>query len=372
MVLPAHLTYEKSLAPTSGLMFARTYDGEKLPLSLHLLQGRGAPSDHSAGYGKKDCDLGEWIPLQQDICQLPSNASKLVIEFGIKYMPRSLTPYSCNDPEWCDLLEQLAQLYAKKGGYHYQTYCQMKALFMGLPFWRNNDGEDMSLSIINISDKIFPPYLFQGLPASVEMLKDTNMSQFYSLVKAVSQALSGEREKLRLHVTATLEKMALEEVHPSEKFIQQLPDSKKEYLHRKKQYQKAREYAYYKLGNIRQAMINSTKIGAGLRWDLWNRAGIATPVSVYGLYVKGRSTLRGRGSRQDFYYLLSNIKSHIETLKKFNGDMFTEESIKALAEIHYIMACLIKGGIYNKESAKTKKSKATESSSADGIDLSNP
>ena len=367
MVIPTILTYEKSSAPSSGLMFGRTYDGEKLPLLIGLLRGRGAQTDHSAGHGEKDTDLGEWLPLRQDYCQLPHNAPELVIEFAIKYLPRSLTPHSCNDPEWFDLLEQLAQLYAEKSGYLYQAYCQIDALFQGLPFWRNNDGEALSLSIINISDKILPPYLFKGLPARADTLTNSNKAQFYSLVETIAQALSGKRDRLRLRVIATLEKDALEEVFPSEEFIEKLSESKKEYLHRQKRYQKAREYAFYKIGDIQQAMLHPTKIGAGLRWDRWCKSGIETPVSVYGLIAKGRATSRGRGTKQDFYSLLSNIRDHITTLQEFDGNIFAQESIEALGEIHFIMANLIKGGVYNRESPK-KKTKTT----SEEIDLSNP
>ena len=371
MNLTTHLAYEKSSAPSSGLMFAKTHDGQKVSLLLGLLRGRGAISDHAAGHGEKDTDLGEWMPLRQDICQLPYDASDLIIEFPIKYLPRSLTPYSCNNQEWTELLELMAQLYGEKGGYLYQAYCQMDALFQGLPFWRNNDAESMSLSIINISDKTLPPYIFEGLPSSADRLSGTDKSQFDQLIQSIAQALSGQRNKLRLRIIATLEKDILEEVYPSQEFIEQLPESQKEFLHRQKKYQKTRHYAFYKLGDIQQAMLHSTKIGAGLRWDTWNKAGKAVPVSAYGLDAKAHNAVRGRGSRQDFYSLLANIKEHIELLKSFDGDIFSEENVKILGNIHFIMACLIKGGVYNRESTK-KKAKTSAKITSEEIDLSNP
>ena len=368
MKLPTILCYEKKCVPSSGLMFARTYDGKKIPLEIEPLHGRGAKTDHAAGHGEKDSDLGEWMPLRQDFCQLPHNAENLVIEFPLKYLPCSGTPYSCNDPEWIDLLEELALLYGKVGGYQYQAHCQMAALFQGLPFWRNNDAESMSLFILNISDKTLPPYLFRGFPTQAEALSGTNKSQFDSLVLLINQALSGQRKKLRLRVMATLEKDILEEVYPSQQFIEKLPAAKKEFFHRQGKYQKSREYAFYKLGSIQQAMLHPTKIGAGLRWDHWNKSGIAVPISAYSLDAKKHQALRGRGSKQDFYSLMMNIKNHITTLRAFDGDIFTEESVSILGDIHFIMANIIKGGVFNRESSKKK----SNDEASDEVDLSNP
>ena len=119
MILPTILTYEKSAAPSSGLMFARTFNHEIVPLEVKVLNGRGAQTTYSAGHGETDTELGEWMPLRQDICQLPHNTDDLVIELSLKYLPRSLTPNSCNNSEWTELLEELAQLYGEKGGYLY-------------------------------------------------------------------------------------------------------------------------------------------------------------------------------------------------------------------------------------------------------------
>lgn len=371
MILPTHLTYEKSPAPSPALMFAKNHDGQKTPLPIGLLRGRGAVSDHAAGHGEKDTDLGEWMPLRQDLCYLPYDASDLIIEFSLKYLPRSLSPYSCNSQEWTELLEQMARLYGEKGGYLYQAYCQMDALFQGLPFWRNNDAESMSLSIMNISDKTLPPYTFEELPCTADSLTGINKSQFDQLIQSIALALSGQRDRLRLRVIATLEKDILEEVYPSQEFIEQLSESQKEYLHRQKKYQKTRHYAFYKLGDIQQAMLHSTKIGAGLRWDLWNKAGKAVPVGAYSLDAKAHNALRGRGSQQDFYSLLRKIKEHIALLESFDGDVFSEESMKVLGDIHFIMACLIKGGLFPRESPK-KKDKTSAKTTSEEIDLNNP
>lgn len=371
MILPTHLTYEKSPALSPALLFAKNHDGQKTPLPINLLRGRGAVCDHTAGHGEKDTDLGEWMPLRQDVCYLPYDASDLIIEFSLKYGPCSLSPYSCNNREWTELLEQITHLYGEKGGYLYQAYCQMDALFQGLPFWRNNDAESMSLSIVNISDKTIPPYSFEGLPCIADSLIGTNKSQFDQLIQSIAQALSGQRDKLRLRVIATLEKDILEEVYPSQEFIEQLSESQKERLHRQKKYQKTRHYAFYKLGDIRQAMLHSTKIAAGLRWDLWNKAGKAVPVGVYSLDAKAHNALRGRGSRQDFYSLLRKINEHITLLESFDGDVFSEEGVKILGDIHFIMACLIKGGVYNGEGHKTKDRTSAKTTSEE-IDLNNP
>ena len=245
----------------------------------------------------------------------------------------------------------------------------MDALFQGLPFWRNNDSEGMTLRIINVSDKIFPPYEFNGLPCTADHLTGTDKQQFDSLIRNIEKALMGERNVLRLRITATLERGALEEAHPSEEFIEKLPEAKKEFFHRRGKYQKSRHYACYELGDIRQAMLHPTKIGAGLRWDRWNKLGKETPVSVYGLDAKSHKALRGRGTKQDFYSLVSRIKEHISDLKQIDGDIFSKQTILALGDIHFIMASLIKGGVYNRESSKNKKKDKSDDSP---IDLSNP
>lgn len=359
---PTILTYEASAVPSFALMAAKTFENKVIPIEVEILNGRGAQTTYSSGHGAFDTDLGEWMPLRQDICKLPYNADTLRIEFPLKYLPRSLSPLCCNDSEWSEPLEEITELYKEKGGYLYQAYCQMDALFQGLPFWRNNDSEEMKLNIINISDNVLPAYEFNDLPRTADQLVGTDRYQFESLIKNIEHALIGERHVLRLRIIATLGKDILEKVHPSQEFIEKLPEAKKAYLHRQGKYQKTRHYAFYKLGDIRQAMLHPTKIGAGLRWDLWNKPGKKIPVSVYGLDIESRTALRGRGTKQDFYSLLRNIKEYIVKLEKFDGDIFSQEAIMALGEIHFIMANLIKGGVFNRESSKSKKKdKANES-----------
>ncbi len=312
--IPTILTYEKSSAPSLGLMSAKTFKGEVFPVAVDILYGRGAQSTHSAGHGEVDTELGEWMPLRMDICQLPHNADNLVIQFPLKYLPRSLTPHSCNNPEWTELLEELCQVYGEKRGYLYQAYCQIDALFQGLPFWRNNQESDaMTLSIINLSDKVFPPYEFSGLPCAADQLTGTNKFQFDSLIRNIEKALIGERRLLRLFITAALEIGRLEEVHPSEEFIEKLPEAKKEFLHRRGKYQKSRHYAFYRLGDIRQAMLHPTKIGAGLRWDRWNKLGTDIPVSVYGLDSKSHRAIRAGLTHEDNHSHLSRYPHRIYT-----------------------------------------------------------
>ncbi|WP_067516656.1 type I-F CRISPR-associated protein Cas7f/Csy3 [Endozoicomonas ascidiicola] len=369
MILPTILTYEKSLAPSVALMFAKTYDNKKVPIEVYDAKGRGAQTTFTACHGTKDTDLGEWLPVRQDICHLPHDASELIIEFPLKYSPNSMKPGSCNVADWTTLLKEMALLYGEKGGYLYQAYCQMDALFQAVPFWRNKDAESMTLRVMNISDSILPPYVFTNLPCSIDELIGSDKQQLDSLIKNIESALTGKRNFLRLRVIAELKKDILEEVHPSQQFIEKLPEAKKEYLHRQGRYQKSRQYVSYNLGNFRQAMLRPTKIGAGLRPDRWNDVAKEVPVSVYGLDPESHAAIRGRGTKNDFYTLISNIKKHIETLRAFDGDMFNDESILTLGNIHFIMANLIKGGVYNRESSKTKNKGEPDECP---IDLSNP
>ncbi|UYM17673.1 type I-F CRISPR-associated protein Cas7f/Csy3 [Endozoicomonas euniceicola] len=371
MILPTFLSYSRSSAPSAALMFAEKYDGQIAPLEIHTLRGRGAKCDYSAGHGEQDTDLGQWMPLAQDICQLPHNAPRLRIIFSLKYLPNSLTPNSCNSLDWIRRLEQLSKQYALRGGYLYQAHCQMDALFQGLPFWRNNDSEAMSITITNISDKILPPYRFGNLPCEANYLADTDKAQFDSLVSNIARALTGQRKILRLRISASLQKDILEEIHPSEEFVQKFPDWLKEKHHQQKKYQKSRYYAFYRLGDIRQAMLNSTKISAGLRWDLWNNSKDIVPVSVYGLNTRTHQALRGRGSNQDFYSLLRKVESFNKTLNEFNGNMLSEENINKFGDIHFVMANLIKGGVYSRDSSKNKKQNSLNSSE-EKLMLTNP
>ena len=354
MRLPTALSYERSVSPSPALMYAVTFDGERVPILVKTFRGRGAISDHSAGHGEKDADLGEWMPVRQDVSTLPHNANTLEIEFSVKYLPQSLSPICCNEKQFSDKLKELASLYKEKDGYIYQAYCQMDSLFLGLPFWRNNDSEEMALTITNISDSILPPFRFCGLPCTVDTLSSTSKLQLQRLTENIASALCGNRSVLRLKIIVSMRKDILEEVYPSQVFTEKLSSSKKEYLHRKKLFRKSREYACYELEGLNQAMIHSTKINAGLRIDRWNDCGKIISVSAYGLDPMSKQALRGRGTKNDIYSILSKIDNHIKVLGSFDGDIFSHKNVDLLTDVHFLMANLIKGGLFSRESSKIK------------------
>lgn len=364
MQLPTLISYRRSISPSPALFYAITFDGEKVPIEVKTHGKRGAISDYKAGHGEKDVNLGEWLPFTQDLCTLPHNSNQLLIEFSLKILPNSLKAEACNDNQWMDILSELANSYTKKKGYLYQAQCQIESILLGLPFWRNNDAERMSITVQNISDKT-PNYIFDDLPCAASNLSDEMRDNFDELTELVASTLSGERPRLRLRVSALLRKDILEELHPSQEFVQRPTSHKKEFLHKLKKYQNTRQYAVYKHGEVQQALLTSTKINAGMRRDLWISSGDVVAASNYGFNPRERIALRTKSNKKDFFSLIKNINDHIKLLNKLDSDVFAAENKHCLNDIHFIMAILIKGGVFNRETSKNK-------SDSSEINLSNP
>ena len=101
----------------------------------------------------------------------------------------------------------------------------------------------------------------------------------------------------------------------------------------------------------RQATMHSQKIGNAIRTiDIWHKKAQqygAIAIEPYGVVQQRAEAVRlPNETRDDLYTHLMNIEEMISTLQQ--GTITPRE--------HYVMACLIRGGVYSGEGKKKKES----------------
>ena len=105
------------------------------------------------------------------------------------------------------------------------------------------------------------------------------------------------------------------------------------------------------------ACFQEDKVGAAIQLidDWWDeKAHKPLRVNEFGADKDDLITRRSPNTNKDFYSLLIQLDDFIEKLKK----MDVKKDAIALADMHYIMSVLCKGGLFqgHSEKKKTKKS----------------
>ncbi len=155
---------------------------------------------------------------------------------------------------------------------------------------------------------------------------DDKKTEFKKIADKIAAALSGDSDPLRLEISGSGTLGKGQEVYPSQEFTENKKAGK--------------VLASVPNGEKRQAIMHSQKIGNAIRTiDIWYQG--ATPdkplaIEPYGVIQQKALALRLPTSEMDLYTYLKKIDEL--TSKIQNG--ITDES-------RYVMACLIRGGVYS-------------------------
>lgn len=331
------LAFEKKLVPSDGFLYGTTWDKrhtEATPLKLLEKSVRGTISNRlskalQADPAKLDAKVENPNLQKVDCCALSVDDDTLKMHFTLKILSNVEKPSACNNAAFNESYTAAAKSYIDKEGFTVLARRYAYNIANARFFWRNRVGaESMEVSVKILNKGESQSWVFDS--ASLH-LNDFNMSNeaIDSLANKIAQALSGEIPFLLLDIDGYAKVGKAQEVYPSEELVLDKGNSKSK-----------KSKILYHINDI--AGMHSQKIGNALRSiDTWypDYDKVTTgPIAIepYGAVTNLGIAYRNPKNKSDFFTLFDKF-ARGETLK-------TEEE-------HYVMAVLIRGGVFG-ESGK--------------------
>lgn len=335
--MPSVLSFEKKMVPSDGFLYGTTWETRKEkdhvhPLCLIEKSVRGTISHklkkgESYDPAKLDAEVTNANLQVIDGCALALNQDTLALHFTLKILGNVGIPSACNNELFLSNLVSSVKNYAKREGFHELGRRYAINLANGRFFWRNRVGAE-NLEVV-INEKISGrSWIFDSLSIPMNDLEYEDDS-IHDLGETIAKTLVSEDAFILFDVMAYAKVGLAQEVYPSEELIagKQRDDLKKKKV-------------LYKIED--QAGMHSQKIGNALRTiDTWypeyNQT-LFSPIAIdpYGAVTTIAKAFRKPSEKVDFYTLF----------EKF----VTEGELSPHDLEHYVMAVLIRGGVFGEKS----------------------
>lgn len=328
------LAFERKLDPSDAVLHAGRWDDQTAseawaPVRLQEKSVRGTISNRLKTKDQDPAKLDAAIEnpnLQTvDVAALPPDADTLKVQFTLRVLAGAGTPSACNSAEYQAKLAQTVQAYVAGHGFGELANRYAANLASGRFLWRNRVGaESVQVQVVHLKDgKADKQWPFDALAQNLRKL-DVLDDGVKSLGAVIADGLSGKHHVL-LQVTAFVRLGAGQEVFPSQELILDKGSTKK-------------SKTLYQIGEKGQevAAIHSQKIGNALRTiDTWyDGAQDLGPIAVepYGSVTTQGKAWRQPKQKQDFYTLLD--------------EWLLKDKVPAIEQQHFVMAVLIRGGVF--------------------------
>lgn len=318
------LAFERKLATSDAVMYAGCWQGDRWqPIRIQEKAVRGTISNRlknaiTSDPTKLDAEIQKANLQRVDVAALPADADTLQVKFTLRALGNLSTPSVCNDGDYQHALQQVIEGYIAEHGVSELARRYACNLANGRFLWRNRVGAERI--VVNVRGS--KTWTFDAHTFSLRDF-DTNDEQLKTLAEEIEKGLGGDSSVL-LEVEAQAFLGAGQEVFPSQELVLDSNSAKSRLL--------------YQVNEV--AGIHSQKIGNALRTiDTWH-----PKVDEYGAIAVepyGSVTSRGVACRQpkekmDFYTLLDN--------------WVTKGQKPEVAQQHYVMAVLIRGGVFGEKS----------------------
>lgn len=334
MKLPNRLTYTRSISPSIGVFLSVNADGNMVPLNIKTVKVLGQKSSASEAFDKKaaikggttHAKLAEGNPHTVEYCHVPYECNTLLCKFSLRVNANSIRASNCNDNDVYDSLRLLSEAYENSGGYKYLAERYVENLFKGAWLWRNSDA-------LNINIKVTTQRKLEILSENITLKKydesyPKNLTGYSELIEQFSQALCDPKLCLFLEVEAQITPSFMQEIFPSQAFTEKNSDV-------------GRVYQNTKIEGKRAAILGSYKIGAALALidDWYPDADEKIRVGAFGVIKNKNTSVRHPDTKQDLYSLLMDTENITKNLN-------SNKDIKSNNKAHFVIANLIKGGLF--------------------------
>jgi CRISPR-associated protein Csy3 len=328
------LAFERKLSNSDALMFSGKWENKEnsdswAAISVDEKSVRGTISNRQknaiqSNPAKLDQEVQKANLQTVDVAALPFDDDTLKVQFTLRILGNTQQPSACNDQDYQTALQDTVIGYVEKVGYGELAKRYATNLANGRFLWRNRVGAE-SVEVIVTEQAAEGRWGFNSYDFALAHFNhdDNKVAELASRVEA---GLKGDGFIL-LKVQAFVKLGDGQEIFPSQELILDSATSKNR-----------KSKTLYHVNKT--AAMHSQKIGNAIRTidDWYPESEELGPISVEPF---GSVTNRGKAYRQpkqkmDFYTLLDNW-----VLKGDAPD---------IEQQHYVVANLIRGGVYGEKS----------------------
>lgn len=332
------LAFEKKLVPSDGYMYGTNWEQRKkecAPLKLIEKSVRGTISNRLKKTLmddplKIDAKVEKANLQTVDHCALGVNQDTLKLHFTLKILKGVEFPSACNNAAFNKTYTEVSKKYVEQEGFTELAVRYATSIANGRFLWRNRVGaENIEIKVKAINAGVEQTWTFNAYDISMREFNAEN-KDVNSLGVKIAQALSGQNPFLLLEINAFAQLGFAQEVYPSEELVLDKGNSKSK-----------KSKILYHIDGI--AGMHSQKIGNALRTiDTWYpdcEEVMTGPIAIepYGAVTNLGKAYRTPKNKADFFTLF---------------DRFARgEALSNKEEEHYVMAVLVRGGVFG-ESGK--------------------
>lgn len=324
------LAFEKKLVSSDGYLYGTTWkkDGQwskSSPLKLIEKSVRGTISNRLKPAVQNDplklnAEVEKPNLQKVDACALGEDQDTLRLSFTLKVLGGVEKPSASNGPEFNKSYPNVAKAYIQETGFAELAKRYAINIANGRYLWRNRVGADKIEVVVNLGEGeslVFDAKQFT--------LCDFNAStpELQNLADKIAAALSGKLPYLLITVDAYALVGKAQEVYPSEELVLDKGKGDKSKI-------------LYEVNGV--AAMHSQKIGNALRTiDTWYPSFAEVqigPIAIepYGAVTNLGKAFRNPKEKADFYTLFDRFAS---------GEKLANKD-----EEHYVMAVLVRGGVF--------------------------
>lgn len=327
------LAFERKLDPSDAVFHAGRWEDRAQshawqPVTIKPKSVRGTISNRLKAKEQDPAKLDAAIEnpnLQTvDVAALPSEADTLKVQFTLRVLGGAGTPSACNSAAYQAKLLATVQGYVQQHGFGELARRYAANLANGRFLWRNRVGaEQVEVTAEQMQNgQAAKTWSFDALALNTRAVDaiNTKAEGLEELGQAIAAGLAGTAHVL-LRVTAFVRQGAGQEVFPSQELILDKGSAGK-------------SKTLYHVNGV--AAIHSQKIGNAIRTiDTWYEG--AEELGPIAVEPYGSVTTQGKAYRQpkqklDFYTLLDN--------------WLLKDQAPSVEQQHFVMAVLIRGGVF--------------------------
>lgn len=317
---PSVLAFEAKLIPSDALMFAGNLGADTWqPILVGEKAVRGTISNRLKAAtandpAKLDAEVSKANLQTVDVAALPHNCDTLKLVFTLRILSDLHVPSTCNDPDYQAALGEIVKQYQIDTEFKELAKRYAHNIANGRFLWRNRVGAEQVKVVVSVGEKQFS---FDSYEFSLKAFDDN--AQLNELAQIIQQGLIEQHAFIKVEAYSQLGQG--QAVFPSQELVMGGGKGDKS------------KFLYQLDG---QAAMHSQKIGNALRTiDTWHPQ--ADEIGAIAVEPYGSVTNRGAAYRQpkektDFYNLLDA--------------WLLKGKTPALEQQHYVMAMLIRGGVF--------------------------
>lgn len=336
------LAFERKLDPSDAIFSAGNWDNRNTSqhwpaIRITEKSVRGTISNRlkatDQDLAKLDADIKNPNLQTVDVAMLPQECDTLKASFSLRVLSGAGQPSACSKIDYQNKLRKTVQSYVQNNGFNELAKRYAYNLANGRFLWRNRMGaEQVEIHVSHMRDgKAQATFVFDALHLSLRDFSKTGnfAKDLAELAKLIQEGLTGNQHVL-LYVNSYVRLGAGQEVFPSQELI--LAGQEKLLNDGKTKTRKGKRL--YSVNSI--AGMHSQKLGNAIRCidDWYEGSDVNGPIAVepYGSVTTQGWAYRQPKHKADFYTLLD--------------DWILKDRAPSLEQQHYVMAVLVRGGVF--------------------------